>query len=353
MGLKHLLARMFYGMRPRSGRLSSSIEVYRQEVERRQPEPSAANGWLNRAKHLIEHARRACDAGRLDEGWKSLHAAQRDEIFGLSAAERQQRAAALCFEVEQKLKGSWRAEAIVKALAPPAADPPPSHEAVPPSAECLVFATALRDEAADTQYFRMAYLRNLLVLLLLVMTVALGLVFRIGEPYWFGAQVESLVTARFPDGPPPPHGEQGHASPAPVETAPGRHPTGALAPRGAPRQHGADTRTGGATAAPAPASKNFLYGLALFGLIGGAFSAMRDLSMGSTRKRIPQQIADSYVTLMRPFMGAAAALVVFLFLQSGLLSLGTLSPPLMLAVAFTSGWSERLVVRGVDALSGK
>ncbi len=102
-----------------------------------------------------------------------------------------------------------------------------------------------------------------------------------------------------------------------------------------------------------PSGKRFLIGIILFGVMGGAFSAIMSLSRTSTNKRIPEQIVDSYVTLLRPALGAAGALVVYIFLATKFLNINVSSGSSILAIAFVAGFSERLVVRGVRAVTGE
>lgn len=72
--------------------------------------------------------------------------------------------------------------------------------------------------------------------------------------------------------------------------------------------------------------------------------------------RIPERVGALWLTVGRVATGAAAASTIMVFLLSGIpdifLRIDTLTPSLMLAVAFVSGFSERLLLRAVDTVTG-
>jgi 8-oxo-dGTP pyrophosphatase MutT (NUDIX family) len=96
-----------------------------------------------------------------------------------------------------------------------------------------------------------------------------------------------------------------------------------------------------------------LAAVALFGVMGASFSAFLSLARTSIQSRIPEQIVHSSITLMRPLLGAAAAVAVYVFLQSGLLNFVDLSPAMLLAFSFAAGFSERLLIQSVESLTGR
>ena len=96
-----------------------------------------------------------------------------------------------------------------------------------------------------------------------------------------------------------------------------------------------------------------LLAIGLFGVLGASFSAILSLVGTSTQSRIPEQVVNSTVTAMRPLLGAAAALAIYVFLKSGFISLEVTTWAGILAIAFASGFSERLVIRAVEAVAGK
>lgn len=90
----------------------------------------------------------------------------------------------------------------------------------------------------------------------------------------------------------------------------------------------------------------------LFGAMGASISGIFSLAKGSSGVRIPDQLVNWWITLARIAVGAVAALAVYTFLVSGLLQVGKITPGLILAVSFASGFSERLVLRAVETVTG-
>ena len=68
--------------------------------------------------------------------------------------------------------------------------------------------------------------------------------------------------------------------------------------------------------------------------------------------RIPQQIVAGAITYARPLFGAAAALGVFAFLESGVIALHPNNVAATLAVSFAAGFTERFVVAAAGAVAG-
>lgn len=98
-----------------------------------------------------------------------------------------------------------------------------------------------------------------------------------------------------------------------------------------------------------------LLSVALFGVLGATFSVALTLTRRSIDAKIPEQVLGSFVTWMRPAIGAAAAMAAYVFLQAGFLNVGSTlkSAPAILAIAFIAGFSERLVVKAIDTASSK
>jgi hypothetical protein len=105
----------------------------------------------------------------------------------------------------------------------------------------------------------------------------------------------------------------------------------------------------------------------LFGLLGGTVSAMLRASDPSQSSRIPELTAAMRVTFMRILMGAASAIVIYVFIKSPLgasLSKSVFSEGIgdslklptsftAYVIAFVAGFSERLVLRAVESVAGK
>jgi hypothetical protein len=83
------------------------------------------------------------------------------------------------------------------------------------------------------------------------------------------------------------------------------------------------------------------------GLVSFAFNWLRaDLSA-----RIPDLRAQRWLSFARPAIGAAVAVPIVLFVESGLINLGQLSPALVLALCFIGGFSERWFVGRIERIA--
>jgi len=96
-----------------------------------------------------------------------------------------------------------------------------------------------------------------------------------------------------------------------------------------------------------PPSEWPLLHVALFGAIGACFSGIRSLS-ARNKSKIPDAVLSTGLTLTRPVIGAAAGIIVFLALKSGIVSVANDSVAAILTLAFAAGFSESLVVRVVE-----
>ncbi len=94
----------------------------------------------------------------------------------------------------------------------------------------------------------------------------------------------------------------------------------------------------------------FVLAVALFGALGGSISGIFTFAKITMKEEldIPMQRLSAWLTMMRPLVGAASALVISIFVQSGLVNFGTVSAYQLLAVSFAAGWSERLITGAVD-----
>jgi hypothetical protein len=69
------------------------------------------------------------------------------------------------------------------------------------------------------------------------------------------------------------------------------------------------------------------------------------------RARIPGELLATTVTFARISLAVLSSLAISIFLISGLLNLPPPSIGLLLAVAFASGFSDRLLLRALGSLS--
>jgi hypothetical protein len=91
----------------------------------------------------------------------------------------------------------------------------------------------------------------------------------------------------------------------------------------------------------------------LFGVLGATFSVALTLTKRSVDARIPDQILGSFVTWMRPAIGALAAVAAYVFLQADLIFKDDFNKlSIILSIAFIAGFSERLVINTIGKISG-
>ncbi len=329
-------------------RLAGAITAYGPELARRirysqggSPDPW---DWTTAAWVELDRAADALARGYIDEGWQCFHAARRLEMFGLTDDEVSIRAEALYHEAENKLgTTSWRGRTALDILvgirltggkipdvilngahpagttdvSPPSAsvrvaatrrsvDLADTARASPPSTggdarqnprHRLWYAAFLIDGRADNNYFKIQVVRRHTLALLVILSLA-------------ALTVLGLLTF------------------APVELG----------------RDGDDPFSNAWT----PVT------VALFGVMGASMSAIQTLTRnvkGRDAIGIPDHILQGWVTLLRPSIGAAAALLLFAAIAAGVLFEGQLNLPAILVIAFAAGFSERLVLRVVESVS--
>jgi ADP-ribose pyrophosphatase YjhB (NUDIX family) len=92
----------------------------------------------------------------------------------------------------------------------------------------------------------------------------------------------------------------------------------------------------------------------LFGVLGASISGTLSMSNRGTTDYITNQLLSSWIAFARVAVGAVAALVVYAFLNAGLINIeaSSLTVWAVLAVSFAAGFSERLLTRAVGAVGG-
>lgn len=107
--------------------------------------------------------------------------------------------------------------------------------------------------------------------------------------------------------------------------------------------------------------------IVVLGIMGASVSGILSLSRELRQSRIPEQAGTVWFAVARLATGGVAALMLFLFLVSGLVSLGgdaatglltlnlgtDLSVALVFSLSFVAGFSERLLVRVVKSVAGE
>ncbi|MBI1928696.1 hypothetical protein HYR99_31185 [Candidatus Poribacteria bacterium] len=95
-----------------------------------------------------------------------------------------------------------------------------------------------------------------------------------------------------------------------------------------------------------------LTAIEILGALGGALNVAYSIARTPTG-RIPKQITHFWITMMRPLLGAATAIVIYIFLRAQILNFG-LTGDKILAISVIAGYSgERLVSRAVESVTGK
>ena len=271
-----------------AGAVETQLDESSDHMEGKKMKPQAA--WACAALHLLERAEAALSTGNSELGWRCLSAARRMEAYGLEDHERQSRAHVILREADEKL-GSWRKKAIEDLLGTSA-----DELSQKVKAEDLYYASVILDGHHDNVHRKLRAVRRQLRILtgLAFLAVAAWVVF----------------------------------APQLMPVAPAEPEQIALGDRG------------------------FALALVVFGVMGAAVSSILSLPGAAKGKRIPDLLADLSVMMARPAVAAVCALAAYAFLTSGFLKTNELlaTPELALGLAFAAGFSERLVVRAVDAV---
>jgi 8-oxo-dGTP pyrophosphatase MutT (NUDIX family) len=282
-------------------RLESSLPPYRCELEALMKKKGAQGcdsetstvgmkkGWWGYAAcDLLTRAEQALNEGREDLGWKCFLASQRMALYGYDPEERQTKAQTVLREAAEKLS-SWRKERVEELLSAYKGETQ-GHQANPVR---VYRASEILHEHYSNVYLKQRRLKALLGWLSAIALVA-GVVWLFLVPRLWGNPLKADGLALIPS-------------------------------------------------------------VICWGLLGSAFFSLTSVATDLRDVRIPDMLVNTSVTLARQVVGVVAALAIFVFLTSGLL-LGVLAseeltPHLVLAASFVAGFSERLVVRTVQAAS--
>lgn len=282
------------GPSPAHERLAGELAVY--DVERDYllggVEEAEDAAWRTDIDRCLENARAALDRHETELGWRFLYAARRIELSGLAAHHPdafRARTAATKREAFRKLDG-WRLEAVEDLLGPPGE---PIDDV---DASDAHLATLLLQEHYDTYYQKVRIHSRQLWWLVGVAGVAVGLVLLIAAVGGSILEGVSITSSRM------------------------------------------------------------LSVVVLFGVLGAAVSGILSLARSGVDSRLSRQVLASWVTYARLVIGGASALVMLAFLTSGLATLVfqnvVSTPGFVLFVAFATGFSERLLVRAIESVSG-
>lgn len=100
-------------------------------------------------------------------------------------------------------------------------------------------------------------------------------------------------------------------------------------------------------------SIEFILTVVLFGAMGAAVSSLTNLSTVLKSSAVPERVGSVRLAIARVVLGAASALILYIFVFAEIVNVFVVSASSLLAVAFVSGFSERLLVRTVRNFSGE
>ncbi len=281
---------------PRYTRLAGDLASYRPLLEKR----IAVSGndkaqWAIQARVLLDQAGLFLQKHKIDEGWKSYHTAKRLEVNGMNENEKQAIAKELL--VETSKLNDWRRDAIIRMLT---VDEKLTLGQI--TSEVLIRALEIKDEHYNNQYYKNTLSRSMFQLLFMLL-----LLFIAGAMVYFGVLIN---------------------------------------------------QNGSNYAAQLPLSE-LLIGVLIFAFLGAITSAILFTRYSTQFSRLTEIGSNSVVTLSKIFVGVSFSVFIFLLLQSSVagsiqLFSFTLSNPLdYFAVAFVSGFSERLAQKAIEAIVGK
>jgi len=195
---------------------------------------------------------------------------------------------------EAKKFKSWRSDEMTKLLSVKDGKLTPSH---------IINAMALRDEYSSNQYYKIWLMGDQLTILLMIFV--LGLLLLVPLVVFFS-----------------------------------RNPNGTIAPQ--------------EQATIALWGYQMVTAVLFFGLLGAAFSATLSLIGAASDVRVPERIANRFVTIARAIFGAGAGLAGYAFYQSKVLDMrigDDNGPAGALTVAFIFGFmGERLIAKVLGSL---
>lgn len=286
-------------------RLGNTIQIFQPELEALVEEQQTKRddkfdlGWCNRSKQLLEAAKKALTDFDPELGWRCLKAADRFRLYGLETEDLKMEARFILNEASDQEKGltKWRGKSIQELLADPAGK---LKEQLNPSD--VARAKRILDEHQDNVYHKLIILKSRLRLLTVISWIAIGA--------WVAwpplSPVVKPVTA---------------ASNLPEEMTP-------------------------------VSTQRLWFAVILSGVLGAAFSGFSSsIASDQKKNRIPDELSTSTVTFARFSLAMVSAIVISIFLLSGVLNLPKPSLELLLVVAFASGFSDRLLLRAIDSLS--
>jgi len=249
----------------------------------------------------LNKATEALKNGKMDSAWKEFQTAHRLELFALGEVELKATASAIREEAIIKLN-AWRKNAVLALLNDKSNENVQGREDESPDAKrkadhdllVRVFrAATLRDEHYGNEAYRQGLRRSNTLFLAIALIIAIALVLLL-------AYKEYLL----------------------------------------------DVGVG-------PGTFSDLLGMAAVGFLGATFSAIT-APRSQDPTRIPELVWSIHIALLRLLMGPASAIVIYFAMQSSLYDQFLRVKPDssgFLAIAFVAGFTERLVLRFVEAFA--
>jgi 8-oxo-dGTP pyrophosphatase MutT (NUDIX family) len=289
--------RWFFPQKSDYYRLQREFDSFRIELALlKARSPRSDRSWAQAADDQLKEVEHYLETRRnVEGGWVCLHAARRCAAYGLSRAELVLQASLL--RAEAPKLSSWRGVEMKQQLAVDDEQLSSSH---------IVNAMALRDEYSSNQYHKIWMLGNQLRVLLII--CGLGVLLLIPLVAFFTRYPNSTI------------------SPATL---------GAISDWG----------------------YQMVSAVLSFGLLGAAFSAALSLINATGEIKIPERVANSFVTLTRALFGAGVGLAGYAVYHSKVFDIHIGSnmdtgPAAALAVAFLFGFAgERLIALLLGKLS--
>lgn len=273
-------------------RLGYALEVFERDLAHSVADLDPKPRWHERAELLLATAKQAFTKRDTEKGWICLKAARRSALHRLAGVELELEAKVVLAEATaaDKMISKWRRQAIEGLLAEQ------------PTAALSVWrvarARALMDEYQDNVYEKLEILRARFHWLVPLSAVAL--VLWVLYPPFTPSFVESFSLASGPD----------------------------MSVRG---------------------SRQFWLAIVMTGALGALASAFVSSIRG--QGAIPEELANSTIHFARLATGMVSAVAVCLFIASDLIKGLVPSYPMVLAAAFAAGFSDRLLLRALEATS--
>jgi hypothetical protein len=281
---------------PRYSRLAGELSSYQPQLEKRINDSNAsAEQWAIQANKLFKDSEDFLKENKIDEAWKSFHATKRMVIYDMNDDERMARAKSLFRETEKL--NDWRKESIINLLGKRG-----DGVTVSPGIETLIHAMEIKDEAYDNQFYLNRLSHNLFWLLSGLLFLVIG-----GIVLYFALIINQM----------------------------------------------------GSNYARDLSLTGYIVGVLLFGLLGALTSAIVSTRQLSNSPRISELGSSQVITMSKIFIGAGFSVFIFLLLKSSvaehidLFSFSISTPLDYFAIAFASGFTERLAQKSIELLIGK